>query len=226
MNRRERRATGAHKKTAKLDPIIAIHEAGHAIARILAADQLGLPPAEVISYIEVGSGKITGNSAVDPNVIFKVQATVYGPMFSNELMALFRKMVAGGQPGNDISALLKAARAEGAGVDGWLRGRMLWTVFGSAAEAMYTGKPISEVWNSPESEGDFQAAVEDGIRAGLSTEQIRQFIAEAIARAEDYLTQPNVRRAVYALADALPPVGRMSGKKAYKIIKTALAEEK
>ena len=99
------------------------------------------------------------------------------------------------------------------------------TVLGSVAEAMHTGKSVSEVWNSLESEGDFAGAVADGMRAGLGSEQIKMFINEALVNAEALVAQPNVRRALYALADALPSVGRMPGSKAYKFVARALAEE-
>jgi hypothetical protein len=37
------------------------------------------------------------------------------------------------------------------------------------------------------------------------------------------VNQPNVRRAIYALAESLPLVGRMSGTKAHRIIAKTLA---
>src|SRR4051812_29697130 len=124
MNRQQRRASGTHK-TAKLDPVIAIHEAGHAVARILAADQLGRPPEEVISYIEVGSGKVLGNSAFDETITLRVQATVYGPMLSNEIQATFKRTVADTPKeqitNKHIEAALVLAREEGVNVDGWLK---------------------------------------------------------------------------------------------------------
>lgn len=223
MNRRERRTAGV-SKTVKLDRVIAVHEAGHAVARILAADRLGQPREKVISHIDVGPHSSTFSAS---KVL--VQATTYGPTFSEDLQKVFNRTVAE-IPKEQLShkhieVALGVARAEGVDVDGWLKGRMLMTVFASVAEAMHTGRAISEVWNSPESEGDFRGAVEDGVRAGLSSEQIKVFIDRALAEAEALIALPEVRRAIYALADALPSAGRMSGRKAYRIVTKALAVE-
>jgi hypothetical protein len=198
------------------------------VGRILAATQLGLPPEEVVSYIEVGSGKALGKSAFDGAITLSTQATTYGPLFSKDLQRSFERTVAGIPKEQWVEkhfkAALSLARADGANVDEWLRGRMLMTVLASVAEAMHTGRPVSEVWNSPESEGDFAGAVADGLRGGLGIEQIKQFINEAIVRAEALVMQSNVRRAIYELADAIPSVGRMSGRSVYKIVARALAE--
>jgi hypothetical protein len=43
MNRHQRRVAKAQGIGKRLNPVIAIHEAGHAVARVLAAADFGLP---------------------------------------------------------------------------------------------------------------------------------------------------------------------------------------
>jgi hypothetical protein len=85
------------------------------------------------------------------------------------------------------------------------------------------GAKASDVWNSPESEGDLKGAVEDGIYAGLPTEQIAIYIGEALDQSEILMKQANVQRAVHELAEALPISGRLKGQRAVLIINRALA---
>jgi hypothetical protein len=50
MNRHQRRAAKAQGIEKKLNPVIAIHEAGHAVARVLSAVDFGLPAEKMISF--------------------------------------------------------------------------------------------------------------------------------------------------------------------------------
>jgi hypothetical protein len=100
---------------------------------------------------------------------------------------------------------------------------MLISTLACVAEAQHTGRQAADVWNSPESEGDLKGAVEDGIYAGLPTEQIAVYIDEALDQSEILIRQANVQRAVHALADALPVSGKLKGQRAVLIITRALA---
>ena len=82
-----------------------------------------------------------------------------------------------------------------------------------------------EVWNSQESHSDYDDAIAYCLMVGLSSEQIDLFIKDALTHAEEQWKQPNVQRAIYTLAEALPSGGRMSGMKAYRIIARALADQ-
>jgi hypothetical protein len=48
MNRRRRRAAKAKGSIGKLDRVVAIHEAGHAVARVLVAADFGWSPEETV----------------------------------------------------------------------------------------------------------------------------------------------------------------------------------
>ena len=52
-NRRQRRAEMARARKLKPDRAMAIHEAGHALARVLTADLMGIKPEEAVEAIEI-----------------------------------------------------------------------------------------------------------------------------------------------------------------------------
>lgn len=223
MNRHQRRAAQSKGIDSKLDPVIAIHEAGHAVARVLSAEDFGLPAEKMISSIDVGRRPILGKGHFDKSV----QATTYGPTLSAELQAVFERTVAGLDPSKltqqHIIDAVKLAKEEGIDITRWLRARMLITTLGPVAEAGRTGRSVHDVWNSVECEGDLKGAVEDGIWAGLPTEQIAGYINEALEKSAILMSQTNVQRAVNALADALPVSGKLKGQRAVSIITRALA---
>jgi hypothetical protein len=227
MNRHQRRAAKAQSIGKQLDPVIAIHEAGHAVARVLSAEDFGRPAEKMISYIEVGTGQNMGVSLFDKSVTFRCQAVIYGPTLSAELQAVYERTAAGIDPSKltqqHIIDAVKLAKDEGIDVTRWVRARMLITTLGPVAEAQYTGRQVAGVWNSLECENDQKGAVEDGIWAGLTAAQIRAYIDEALAQSEVLMRQENVQRAVHALADALPVSGRLKGQRAVLIITRALA---
>src|SRR5205823_7055448 len=53
MDRHERRAAKVATRSAKIDLVVAVHEAGHAVARFLTAGDLGFSADDAISYIEM-----------------------------------------------------------------------------------------------------------------------------------------------------------------------------
>jgi len=226
MNRHQRRASKAQGIVKQLDPVIAIHEAGHAVARVLSAEDFGLPAEKMISYIEVGTAENLGKSHFDKSVTLTSQAVTYGPMLSAELQATFSRVTKDVEPNKltneQMIDAVQLAKDEGVDITRWLRARMLISTLASAAEARHTGRLTDDVWNSTESEGDMKGAVEDGIYAGLPTEQISVYINEALDQSEILMRQANVQRAVHALAEALPNSGKLNGQRAVFIITRAL----
>jgi hypothetical protein len=228
MNRHQRRSAKAQGNARNLDRTIAIHEAGHAVARVLVAEDFGLPAEKMISYIDVGTAENLGDSFFDKSVTLISQATTYGPTLSTELQAVFDRTVEGLEQSSltkrHIVEALALARTEGLDVDRWLRARMLISTLASVAEAKHTERSVDEVWNSRESEGDLKGAVEDGVYAGLPTEQISGYVGEALDRSEILIERANVQRAINSLADALPDRGRLIGRRAVFIIKRGLQQ--
>jgi hypothetical protein len=86
-------------------------------------------------------------------------------------------------------------------------------------------RTIRDVWTSYAAEDDLRGAFSDGFLAGLSTSEIEVLIDDAIGRAAALIERPEIQRAIYALAEALPNSGRLSGKQAGQIIAQALSQE-
>jgi hypothetical protein len=101
MNRHERRAAKAQSRTVEMDRVVAVHEAGHAVARVLTASDLGLSSEEAISHIEVGIGNSMAESK-DGKMQLMSQAVTFGPMLSREIGAALKRITAG-LPQNEIS---------------------------------------------------------------------------------------------------------------------------
>jgi hypothetical protein len=161
---------------------------------------------------------------------FRTQATTFGPMLSKEIQELFREECAslGGLSGRiafeALSGIITKARSAGLDVNRWLRAKSLISVFGAAAEARYTGKTFSDVFNGYENEGDRRDAIQDCMIAGMTEEDdIGAVLDEAAAAAVNLIYRNEVWRALLALADKLPAAGRFEGKKAASIIEHALA---
>jgi hypothetical protein len=118
MNRHQRRAAKTEGVDKKLDPIIAIHEAGHVVARVLSAEDFGLPAEKMISYIEVGTRQNMGVSHFDKSVTLTSQAVTYGPTLSAELQAVFNRVAKDIEP-NKLTEqhIIDAVRLH---AEGWL----------------------------------------------------------------------------------------------------------
>jgi hypothetical protein len=224
MNRSQRRAAMAKAKVRKLDRATAVHEAGHAVARILVADDFGRPPEEMVRFIDIGQPRPVGDTFFNQNPMLNSQATTYGATFSVELELVLRREAAGRNEITDpeVKDFFTAARSDGIDVDRWLRARLLIMTLASVAEAKHRGRPSLAVWNSLESECDRRDAFIDGYRAGFSEGQTEQFISEALARSEELIRQDHVQRAIEALADALPNRGKMLGHQITAIVNHAL----
>ena len=213
----------AHSK--QLDPVIAVHEAGHAVARYLTAEDFGIDVKAAITHIEIAGGTHLGASA-DGEMQFISQATTYGPQLTRELQEVFHRETVNvpreALIERHVVDAIKVAQTEGADVEKWLRGRMLIAVFASVAEAKYTGRPVDVVLHSYESEDDLRSAIKEGLWAGLDIDAIQIRLDEAVATAMSLIQRKDIQRAIKSLADALPARGRMSGTKAVRIIRISM----
>jgi hypothetical protein len=87
MNRLDRRAAQArarHPGKNDTSRIVAVHEAGHAVAKVLAAGELGYGINEAIGNIDIGTDESWGQST-DGRMITRSQAVTYGPTFSRDI---------------------------------------------------------------------------------------------------------------------------------------------
>jgi hypothetical protein len=214
---------------AKIERVVAIHEAGHAVARYLTAEDLGHATDPAISYIDVAPATPVGQS-IDGTMNLKLQAITYGPMLSKDIQEVAARDFADIMSSNQftmehVAQVLATARSEGADISKWLHARILIAVFGAAAEAKFLGKPLEDVWGAYETEADMRDAVQECFLAGVTEpDAIEAIIHEAQVRAISLVDQPEVWRAVVAMADSLPGSGRLDGKKAVAVIRSAMGD--
>jgi hypothetical protein len=229
MNRAQRRAEKAISKRQPLAKYLAIHEAGHAVARILTAEDFGRSADECVIRIDIeaqDAGEII--LALDGSTKMQVGATCFGLMFSKEIDEFLKSYFSDGLQGfsranlREREGAFAEARRRGVAVDRWLRARLLIDVFGAAAEAKFLEVPAADVWNSSAAEGDFKEAAIAARMGGCDTDEASQMMSEALDRAVSLLEQTEVWRAVEGVAGALPNRGSIAGSKVFQIASRAL----
>jgi hypothetical protein len=219
MNRAARRAA-ASGTTPHVHRITQVHEAGHAIGRILGAEAYGISAEESVDNIVVRVGI----------------ATTYGPMFQREVREALQEHVeaaaakANGKDGFSIEPVfgvmaIEKAREQGADIEGWLKARLVHIVMGPCAEAKLTGRDPFEVFKSVESSGDWEDANSACNYASIGRWRAGELIAEALEHAVALLEQPNVWRAVLAVADLVPKRGTLPGSTIIPVAMAALADD-
>lgn len=219
---------------SEADPIVAMHEAGHAVARYLTAGEMGYSPSEAIQRIEIAIAddmRPIGESA-DGTKAFLSQAATHGPLFSKEIglagQSVLKRVsdgttVTGPVTGEMLNEIVSRARAEGADIDGWLRARALQAVFGPMAEAAGTEASFEEIWNGDQAHHDAVTFLTDCALAGLSdVGQIQAFLDTAIGRGRELMERPDVCQALVQLATHLSRNGTTEGPVVVRIIERAI----
>jgi hypothetical protein len=231
MNRQRRRA-----EKVRMQPVVralAIHEAGHCVARVLTASSMGWDPSEVIAYIEVGSAPITATAGPlidDRRHGLRSQVVSWGRYLSKpmeEFVAARGRMShapgdhATADDDSDLGLLFAEMRAAGYDIDGWFRAKSLIAFFGPMAEAKLLEKPFNDIWNNNPFKDDKLGLMRAGVLCGMTPEQISIAASENANIAEQDMARPEVWRAITTLADNLK-TGRMSGREAATIIMSVL----
>ena len=228
-NRHQRRADHrrAEKTLARSQPVVralAVHEAGHCVARVLTARAIGWDAAEVIEYIDVGSAPISTGAEQG----LRSQVVSWGRFLSKPMQefVVARRPTTGHTTGYapvlddpDVIPMFAEMRASGIDIDGWFRVRSIVAMFGPMAEAKLIEKPFNDVWNA--SRDDALGLMRAGVLCGMTPEQIAASSNDNVSIAEQNMARPDVWRAITALADNMRP-GRMSGRQAAAIIVRAL----
>jgi hypothetical protein len=223
MNRQQRRAVQARSKKIPLNPIVAFHEAGHAVGRYITAADMGLSVDNAIAFIDVAPGTSLGSS-LDKTMQFTSQAVTFGPAFSVPIQAVLSRECGDlrSLEFKDVVRAVAIASAEGADISKWLNAKALIAVFGPAAEAVITRKSFEEVLHSYECEGDLRDLVRDCTYAGLESSEIQSMIDDAAKKCVSLIQRPEICAAINALAKQLPNAGRMKGQDAVAIIGRAI----
>ena len=239
MSRQQRRAAERKaKKTTKLrhqnmmkkdGQVIAFHEAGHAVARYLTAEEMGYSKDECIFWIEISNGSPVLNDSIDGQTILVTQATTFGPSYSKELDPYFNDVYAACRKGigMDLEELQrKAEEAEAAGVDidKWLKATTLIAVMGPIVEAQVTKQEVDVVLNSYVAENDVGIFVRN-CRIGNRIDEVEEYYDTAVDQAIEHLGETKTLKAIWDLGTHLMKYGTTDGKTAARIIKAALEDE-
>ena len=204
-----------------------MHEAGHAVGRILVADSLGWGVDEALENIDLD--RVRDHAAVQAELRgLQAQAATTGPLFSRPMFEFATARMSPEEidaryNGAQMLELLTDMRAAGIDVDVWFRAKTIEVVFGPMAEAELTGKSFLDVFGGDGSRGDFEDLVYYGFICGIAEERVVEVAYEHIEIAKSQIARPEVWRAILALADKLKP-GRMTGRKAAAIITRELSK--
>jgi hypothetical protein len=182
MNRQTRRAAKAmarHTPKPKYHQIVAVHEAGHAVAKVMTAPDFGYEVHEAVAYIDVGSREPCGLTP-DGKMILRSQAVTYGPTFSKEISlaaaefkaAFFADRTSLTVQGNDsrelFCGILNAAQTAGADIKMWFRIRAFDAVAGCVAEANFSKRDFGELFfQDYATEGDRRDIAHDARMAAI-----------------------------------------------------------
>jgi len=245
MNRKDRRRAKALARRSLDDDarkVVSTHEAGHAVAKVLAAGQLGRSISEAISYIDMGSENDLGPST-DGTIVLSSQGVTFGPMFSQEITSAATEFMEGyfaehgvpegsntlvpkgGDPYEHHFKIIELARAAGADIGKWFRARTFDAVAGPMAESIISNQSFNEVfWKGDGASGDRRSVASDAKIGGIAAlDAVSTLNAMAVAAAF-VMERPTVWQAILSLARKLPVIGRMDGSKAVDIIASIISE--
>jgi len=227
MNRHERRVAKALARGQSVDLVVAVHEAGHCVARVLSAGSLGWDANEVIVGIDVYPAPVGMGVSSDGKRGLQSQATSWGRFLSkpmHEFLLAMPDTLEASRRGVqlDLQPIFAKMRSAGIDVDSWCTAKSIEAIFGPMAEARVTEKPFDEVWDDYSSEADRRDMVRFCRLSGMTDEQFERAYAQNICIAEQHMDRPEVWRAILALANKLKP-GRTSARVVAGIITRALA---
>lgn len=209
MNRATRRAAQAQARQRSVDRIVAVHEAGHAIGRLLTARDMGYAPEQAVHSIEINAGPAFWSA--DGKTRLQSQAICYGPAISLELQAAYKQAypVHGPISPDELHARLAnigTARQRMASA----RAKMLIVALGPAAEARLSGSSWETVFSSEACLGDRMDFRRAARLHGLYDDQLSQVTHEVGSTAVALVAKAEIWNAIKAVAAAIK--GNLSGK--------------
>jgi hypothetical protein len=230
LSRQMRRAQKRQiqKCRARIPLPVRVHEAGHAMARLLTCSLMNIPCEHSVSHVDLGEVKHIG----DDGSVWLDNVT-WGPMFTDQMNTIYneRHGVVQGMPPAD--AVVKsqspvsqedfdAFKAAGCDTKGWLLAQCVIALGGIVAEAKYLDEPLDEVLDKFEVRGDLINMHPNAYF--LRRKFVSGSMADrAIAFLEHVLGRPDVWAATLAIAKGLNAPGRTEGE---VIFRTAVAHLK
>lgn len=220
MNRSERRAAKSQLRNGHISRIGAIHEAGHAVGRLLTAADMGFSLEQSVSKIEVAAG--ASWRSVDRSRVFHSEAICIGPAMSMEMQIEYFQAYPGQRSVSpeDFALRLSAVGTKAQRLVS-ARGKLLIIAMGPAAEARETGWSWADVFNDMSCLADREACRREGLVAGLDQVAFAQAMEETRIQAEAYVQMKEVWLAINAVARSVK--GTLAGERVAELAQPLLA---
>lgn len=200
MNRNKRRAENVRLRASSPNWPTAVHEAGHAVGRLLTAQAMGFSLEDAVARIEIGGGQ----SMQSGSVLLAPEATCIGPAMSLELQRAYnranpeqRKLSTDEFRELMWSMTTIEQRTNSA------RSKMLIIAMGPAAEARLTKRRLLDVLNDLPCTSDLKQFHREGFVAGLDTSTFETLAYAARKEAEKLVATPAIWEAIKAVASRL-----------------------
>ncbi|RXG85630.1 hypothetical protein [Bradyrhizobium vignae] len=188
---------------------IAVHEAGHAVARVLSIGRVGITNENAIRWIEMEEG--TPHCSV-----FELPLNMPGLKEFGE-----REGIREGTRWT-VEQWRKLFSYMGIDPLEWASVRVFELTAGAAAQAKFIDASFHLVWHDYGCSDDRQNVIETCQRTGLNGSEATRLFAEQAEQACIAMDNTDVWRAVLALAERLPTTGRMPGSTVISIVQNAL----
>lgn len=192
------------------DRHIAVHESGHAVARVLSIGRAGITNENAIQWIEMDRG--TPHCSV-----FELPLNMPGLREFGESEGIMEGIPWTVEQWRKLFSYMRIDPFEWAGV------RIFEITAGAAAQAKFTGASFGLVWRGDDGcSDDREKVIETCRRIGLNGSEATMLFAERAEEACTVMDKPDVWRAVLTLAEQLPATGRMPGDIVVSIVRDAL----
>jgi hypothetical protein len=187
----------------------AVHESGHAVARVLSIGRVGITYENAIRWIEMDEGA--------PHCsVFELPLGMPGLKEFGEHEGIREGMPWTVEQWRKLFSFMRIDPSE------WASVRLFELTAGAAAQAKFTGASFGLVWHDYGCSDDRQSVIETCQRIGLNGSQATKLFAERAEEACTAMNKTDVWRAVLALAERLPASGRMPGDTVVSIVQNAL----
>ena len=190
---------------------VAVHESGHAVARVLSIGRVGITRENAIRFIEINAG--------NPHCsMFELPLHMPGLKEFGESEGI--------REGDNwtVEQWRKPCLKTFMGIDQkeWRACGFLRICCRSAAQAKFTGASFGLVWHDYGCSDDRRNVIETFQRIGSNGFEAQRLFAERAEAACTAMDKPDVWRAVLTLAEQLPATGRMPGDTVISIVQNAL----
>ena len=177
---------------------IAVHESGHAVARVLSIGRVGITSENAIRWIEMNGG--------NPHCfMFELPLHMPGLREYGEREGIREGIWPTLEQWRKLFSFMRIDPLE------WASLRLFEIAAGAAAQAKFRGVPFDLVWLDHGCSDDHQMAIETCQRIGLTQPEAKGLFVERSKEACAAMDKPDVWRAVLTLAEQLPATGRMPG---------------